>query len=281
MTSKPNYRGKTAAAIACGWALFLGQSVAQAVTTPPPDNRPRINLFPTSVVESLSETSRAAVQMENRMYDVVEKLERQSQAYQRTGCEGSNDSGCLTLRKSIRSTYKDMLDVMQESIPEMRSTLDNTARSMGGSLRGELGRKMTPGDVQRILAGRSASGQASLPPSASGPREGKMSKMFSRYYELVRRSGRQADALPVLASQIYLDSMQSLYFLDLIEAELSSQSTELVLELEWGELTDQITATVTDVKALLWGDENAGGEILEVGLEQDPDRDSYNDLLVR
>jgi hypothetical protein len=75
--------------------------------------------------------------------------------------------------------------------------------------------------------------------------------------------------------------MQSLYFLDLIEAEIGSQSTELVLELEWGELTDQITATVTDVKALLWGEEYQGREILEVGLETDTPGDSYSDLLVQ
>ena len=75
--------------------------------------------------------------------------------------------------------------------------------------------------------------------------------------------------------------MQSLYFLDLIEAELGSQSTELVLELEWGELTDQITATVSDVKVLLWGEEQGGREILEVGLETASGEDAYSDLLVR
>ena len=281
MISDTTNTRKHALAIACGWALFLGLSAAQAVPTQPLDKRPRINLFPTSVVESLSETSAAALEMENRMYEVVEKLERQSQAYKRTGCEGSNDAGCLQLRKAIRGSYKDMLEVMQGSIPQMRSTLNSTAGAMGGSLRSELGRKMTPADIQRILAGRPAAGQSGIPQPGSGRREGKLSKMFSRYYDLVRRGGKQADALPVLASQIYLDSMQSLYFLDLIEAELGSQSTELVLELEWGELTDQITSTVGDVKALLWGEEDASGEILEAGLETEIPLDSYGDLLVR
>ena len=105
--------------------------------------------------------------------------------------------------------------------------------------------------------------------------------MFSRYYELVKRGGKQSDALPVLASQIYLDSVQSLYYLDLIEAEIGSQSTELVLEIEWGELTDQISSTVTDVKALLWGDIDQSQEILEVGLSDTAPQDEYHDLLVR
>lgn len=253
-------------------ALALTQSTAQA--------RPKINLFPTSVVESLSETSRAARDMESGMYEVVAKLDKQKQAYQSTRCDSSDDLGCVQLRKAIRGTYKDMLEVMQASIPEMRSSLDVTASSMGNSLRGEIGRKMTPGDVQRVLAGRAASSQGVPPATTGSARQGKLSKMFSRYYELVKRGGQQADALPVLASQIYLDSMQSLYFLDLIEAEIGSQSTELVLELEWGELTDQMTATVGDVKALLWGETDRSEDILEVGLEAPQQQETYSDLLV-
>ena len=281
MDTHNRMRNKRVMAVACGWALALSQSLAQAVPQGGVEARPKINLFPTSVVESLSETSRAARDMESGMYEVVARLDKQKQAYDGTHCENSEDRGCLELRKAIRGSYKDMLDVMQASIPQMRSSLDATASSMGSSLRAEIGRKMTPGDVQRILAGRSTRHQALSPPMSGAARQGKLSKMFSRYYELVKRGGKQADALPVLASQIYLDSMESLYFLDLIEAEIGSQSTELVLELEWGELTDQISATVTDVKALLWGETDRSQDILEVGLETPQQQDAYYDLLVK
>jgi hypothetical protein len=281
MDTHNRMRNKRVLAVACGWTLALSQSLAHAVPQGSMEARPKINLFPTSVVESLSETSRTARDMESSMYEVVVKLEKQKQAYDSTHCDNSDDRGCIELRKAIRGSYKEMLDVMQSSIPKMRSSLDATATSMGASLRSQIGRKMTPGDVQRILAGRSASNQAMVRPGAVPARQGKLSKMFSRYYELVKRGGKQSDALPVLASQIYLDSMQSLYFLDLIEAEIGSQSTELVLELEWGELTDQISATVTDVKTLLWGEADRSQEILEVGLETPLQQDTYNDLLVK
>jgi hypothetical protein len=281
MKLRQHNRNKRVLAVACAWALALGHGLVHAVPQAPAETRPRINLFPTSVVENLSETSRAARQMENDMYDVVARLEKQKQAYQGTNCDGSDDPGCVQLRKAIRGTYKEMLDVMQAGIPKMRGSLDATAESMGTSLRSEIGRKMTPADVQRILGGRASSQQGLAASPATGKRQGKLSRMFSRYYELVKRGGRQSEALPVLASQIYLDSMQSLYFLDLIEAEIGSQSTELVLELEWGELTDQITATVTDVKTLLWGEQDQGQEILEVGLETGTSTDSYSDLLVQ
>ena len=244
------------------------------------DPRPRLNLFPTRVVESLSDTSRAAQAMESDMYAVVDKLDQQKQVYDSTGCEGSSDQGCLQLRSAIRSSYKEMLDVMNRRIPEMRDTLGVTADSMGSSLRGEIGRKMTPGDVQRALAGRSPKSKGMASTNPASHRQGKLSQMFSRYYDLVRRGGKQGDALPVLASQIYLDSMQSLYYLDLIEAEIGSQSTELVLELEWGELTGQMTSTVSGVKALLWGDYDASEEILDIGLETESPEDDYSDLFL-
>ena len=272
---------KRALAVTCGCAFILGQGWAQALPRDPVELRPRINLFPTSVVEHLSDTSRAARDMENGLYEIVAKLDKQKQAYDSTQCANSDDRGCVQLRKAVRGTYKEMLDLMQSSLPRMRTSLDATVKSMGGSLRSEIGRKMTPGDVQRILGGRSTGTAGVNRPVAATARQGKLSKMFSRYYELVKRGGKQADALPVLASQIYLDSMQSLYFLDLIEAEIGSQSTELVLELEWGELTDQISATVGDVKVLLWGEVDQGQEILEVGLQQESGRDEYRDLLVK
>ncbi|MEM9256351.1 MAG: hypothetical protein AAGA91_12960 [Pseudomonadota bacterium] len=281
MFYKQNTSQRQALSLVGGCLFLLGHGLAEAVPTNQVEAGPRINLFPTSVVESLSNTSRAAKEMENGVYEIVVRLEKQKEAYDSTQCANSDDPGCVQLRKAVRSTYKEMLDLMQASIPGMRSSLDATAGSMGDSLRSQIGRKMTPGDVQRILGGRSAGSSSLARPVSSSAGQGKLSKMFSRYYELVKRGGKQADALPVLASQIYLDSMQSLYFLDLIEAEIGSQSTELVLELEWGELTDQITTTVGDVKVLLWGEEDQTQDILEVGLQEEIGRDEYQDLLVR
>ena len=96
-------------ATAIGWALLVSHPIAHAIPETTRDSRPKINLFPTSVVESLSETSRAAREMESGMLAVVDKLDRQTQAYKGTQCEQSKDAGCLQLRKAIRGTYKDML----------------------------------------------------------------------------------------------------------------------------------------------------------------------------
>ena len=76
--------------LACGCALALSQAPALALTQSASVARPKINLFPTSVVESLSETSRAARDMESEMYDVVARLDKQKEAYQSTQCDNSD-----------------------------------------------------------------------------------------------------------------------------------------------------------------------------------------------
>ena len=90
MKTKISMYNKQAAAVTLAWTLFLTHSLAHAVTQDARQARPRINLFPTSVVESLSETSRAARDMESSMYEVVAKLEKQKQAYESTHCENRN-----------------------------------------------------------------------------------------------------------------------------------------------------------------------------------------------
>ena len=181
MSVNRKFINKKALAVACASALLLGQNWAHAVPGNAVEVRPKINLFPTSVVENLSNTSRAARDMENGLYEIVARLDKQKQAYERTGCTDSDDRGCVQLRKAVRGTYKEMLDLMQASIPEMRGSLDATVNSMGNSLRSEIGRKMTPGDVQRVLGGRSVSNTGLNRPVSSGARQGKLSKMFSRW----------------------------------------------------------------------------------------------------
>ena len=128
--------------------------------------------------------------METKMYDVVAKLEPpERRPTSAPAAMAVTTPVACSCARPFRGTYKEMLDVMQQSIPDMRASLDTTASTMGNSLRGELGRKMTPGDVQRVLAGRAAQGQSTPPRPAAGSRSGTLSKMFSRYYDLVRRGG--------------------------------------------------------------------------------------------
>ena len=84
----------------------------------------------------------------------------------------------------------------------------------------------------------------------------------------------------MLAAQLYTDSVSSAKYLDLIEAEIDSQHTELLLELEWVELTAQMNGTVDNVKTLLWGGTDDRLELLNIGLEYTSDQQAFSDLYV-
>jgi len=109
---------------------------------------------------------------------------------------------------------------------------------------------------------------------------GRLSGLFEGYYNLVRRSGNSSGNSTVLASQLYIDAVHSANYLDLIGAEIDSQHTELLLELEWGELTAQMTGTVGSVKQLLWGTEDMRQDILNVGLQSSQPQEAFADLYV-
>ena len=65
-----------------------------------------------------------------------------------------------------------------------------------------------------------------------------------------------------------------------IEAEIDSQHTELMLELEWVELTAQMNGTVDNVKTLLWGGTDNRHELLDIGLEYTAEKQAFSDLYV-
>ena len=77
MDTNNRKRAKRVLAVTCGWTIALSQSMVQAVPRESIEARPKINLFPSSVVENLSDTSRAARDMESGMYEVVARMDKQ------------------------------------------------------------------------------------------------------------------------------------------------------------------------------------------------------------
>ena len=157
-------------------------------------NSPTIRLFPTTVVEDLRQTGNVARDMETGLQEVIGRLDQQQQLYQESKCDGAeNDSGCQRLAKQIGATYLDMLKVMEERLPDMEHTVNNTRLSLEKSLRSELGKKMTPWTLQETLIGKSAStSQANTAPILRGRSGMRLSERFNQYYQLVATSSSQA-----------------------------------------------------------------------------------------
>ncbi|MFQ5608987.1 MAG: hypothetical protein ACE5F8_01805 [Woeseiaceae bacterium] len=165
-------------------------------------NSPTIRLFPTTVVEDLKQTGNVARDMETGLQEVIGRLDQQQQLYQESKCDGAeNDAGCQRLAKQIGATYLDMLTIMEERLPDMEHTVNNTRMSLEKGLRNELGKKMTPWTLQETLVGANQTNPAEKASPTLRGRSGKrLSERFRQYYRLVATSGSQGDqSLAVLA----------------------------------------------------------------------------------
>ncbi|NND36432.1 MAG: hypothetical protein HKN81_04780, partial [Gammaproteobacteria bacterium] len=110
---------------------------------------PTIRLFPTTVVEDLRLTSSVAKEMETGLQEVIGRLDQQQLLYQESKCEGAEeDPGCQRMAKQLGATYLEMLGIMEERLPDMEHTVNNTRLSLEKRLRSELGNKMTPWMLQ-------------------------------------------------------------------------------------------------------------------------------------
>jgi len=223
-------------------------------------NTPTIRLFPTTVVEDLRQTGNVARDMETGLQEVIGRLDQQQQLYQESKCDGAeNDSGCQRLARQIGATYLDMLTIMEERLPDMEHTVNNTRISLEKGLRNELGKKMTPWELQETLVGKAATGTTTeASPTLRGRSGMRLSERFKQYYQLVATSGSQSDqSLAVLASDIYLDMEETSLLIERTRQEIARATLMEQLNQSFGIITPEMMEVVGGVKSILFGDEES------------------------
>ncbi len=232
--------------------LLFGAAQALAVS-------PTIKLFPTTVVEDLKQTGEVARDMETGLQEVIGRLDQQQQLYQQSKCDGAdNDPGCQRLARQIGATYLDMLGIMEERLPDMEHTVNNTRSSLERGLKSELGRKMTPWTLQETLLGAGASGGVTqaAEPTLRGRTGMRLSERFKQYYQLVASSGTRGDqSLAVLASDIYLDMEETSLLIARTRQEIARATLMEQLNQSFGIITPEMMEVVGGVKTILFGDE--------------------------
>ena len=241
-----------------GISLFislLASAQAYAATT----QAPTIRLFPTTVVEDLRQTSSVAKEMETGLQEVIGRLDQQQQLYQESKCDGAEgDLGCQRLAKQLGATYLDMLTIMEERLPDMEHTVNNTRLSLEKRLRSELGNKMTPWTLQETLLGGNPQETAAPGPTMRGRSGMRLSERFKQYYQLVASSSAQTDqSLAVLASDIYLDMEETSELIARTREEIARATLIEQLNQSFGTITPEMMEIVGGVKTILFGDEGS------------------------
>ena len=222
--------------------------------------RPPSGLFPTTVVEDLKQTGNVARDMETGLQEVIGRLDQQQQLYQESKCDGAeNDPGCQRLARQIGATYLDMLTIMEERLPDMEHTVNNTRVSLEKGLRNELGKKMTPWTLQETLIGANQSkATEQTSPTLRGRSGMRLSERFKQYYQLVATSGSRGDqSLAVLASDIYLDMEETSLLIQRTRQEIARATLMEQLNQSFGIITPEMMEVVGGVKTILFGDEQS------------------------
>jgi hypothetical protein len=216
------------------------------------------------VVEDLRQTSSVAKEMETGLQEVIGRLDQQQQLYQVSKCDGAeNDSGCQALSKQLGATYLEMLGIMEERLPDMEHTVNNTRLSLEKRLRSELGNKMTSWTLQEtLLGGNPADSAASPGPIMRGKSGMRLSERFRQYYQLVASSSSQTDqSLAVLASDIYLDMDETSELIARTREEIARATLIEQLNQSFGTITPEMMEVVGGVKSILFGDEGSQMQI--------------------
>ena len=223
-------------------------------------NTPTIRLFPTTVVEDLRQTGNVARDMETGLQEIIGRLDQQQVLYQESKCDGAqDDAGCQRLARQLGASYLDMLTIMEERLPDMEHTVNNTRQSLEKGLRNELGKKMTPWLLQETLIGGKANNAAAkASPTLRGRSGMRLSERFKQYYQLVATSGAKGDqSLAVLASDIYLDMEETSLLIQRTRQEIASATLMEQLNQSFGIITPEMIEVVGGVKSILFGDEES------------------------
>lgn len=222
---------------------------------------PTIQLFPTTVLEDIRQTGTVAAEMETGLQEAIGRLDQQRRLYQEAKCDGAaDDPGCQRIAKQLGATYLEMLNIMSERLPDMERAVNNTHASLERRLRSELGNKMTSWTLQETLLGVGEDTAREAAPVLRGRSGIRLSQRFQQYYRLVATSSvnRNAHSLAVIASDMYLDMAEAADLIARTREEIARATLMEQLNQSFGVITPEMQEVVDGVKAILFGDYEAG-----------------------
>lgn len=232
--------------------LLLSPVAGSAATAPP-----TIRLFPTTVLEEIRHTGDVAREMESGLQGVIARLDQQQQLFRESKCEGGEgDPGCEQIARQMGATYLEMLQIMEQRLPDMEQAVNATSHSLQKRLRRELGQKRTPWSLQELLLGNEKRLTETAKPALRGRSGMRLSTRFSQYYKLVASSaGRNDSSLAVIASDIYLDMEETARLIARTREEISRATLMEQLNQSFGTITPEMQEVVAGVKSILFGEQ--------------------------
>lgn len=231
--------------IALPLLLFCSQVMAG-------DRPPTINLLPPTVREDIQQTNLAARAIEGKLKTQVARLDTQYRTYQAAQCDPlSNDVGCQQIASAMASTYQDLLDQLDDALPDLKRSLQSMRDDLQLRLRHELGMRRTPRQLQALVADE-ANNSMSKPGKQQGKTRTLTDGVRSLASLLPRFSG--ASTGTVAASTFYLDSVAAVDAITFIEGQIPYARTQIALNEAWGGLDGAVIESVRGFTHLYYGE---------------------------
>lgn len=254
MTNQSSFRNRPCSLLIVSLILLGSVSTtAQSASA----TGPTIRLFPTTVLEDIRHTGQVAEEMESGLQSIIGKLDQQQQLFVEAKCDGAEgDPGCEQIAKQLGATYLDMLNVMNEKLPDMERAVGSTRNSLEKRLRVEVGKKMTPWDLQENLLGNTAQSAARAQPEMRGRSGLRLSERFRQYYSLVASGNGSSNeqSLTVVAADIYLDMAEAADLIARTQEEIGRATLLEQLNQSFGVITPEMQEVVQGVKSILFGE---------------------------
>jgi len=225
--------------------LVIGTILMCFITTVSAET-PTLQMFPKEVTSYIKETGQEASSLENGVRGPIAIMEKNMKLYNATGCDKvERDPGCESIIKNINNNYNKMLDVMAASLPKMKRSIKKTNTSLKKRIHSNMGKRMTPADLQRAI------GKSAAPKVRKGRYS--LSKRFAQYNKLIASKGN--NNLTDLASDMYLDSASVIEWIDLMEGQIAQQKTLIEIGQMYGGINDEMIGVVGSVKNVIFGEE--------------------------
>lgn len=221
---------------------------------------PELRLFPTTILDDLNQTTRTAEEMEHSLQDVIARLDLQQQLYVESRCEGADeDPGCERIKRQLGAAYLEMLEVMEDRLPDMDKAVNDTLEGLEKQLSIEIGQKTTPHTLQETLLGlsESAPGVREAESLLRGERSGfSFSQRFQRLHDLVATpQSKSSGDIFLLGAEIYLDLEQASYLIAATRQAIARATLIKQLNQSFGEISPEMSEIVSGVKSILFGEE--------------------------
>lgn len=223
---------------------------------------PAVTLLPQGVLTNLEYTKEQSEQMEQTLGPVISDLENQLQTYQEMQCEGASGQGCEQIKQNMVLKYKELLDGVRAELPEVEQVIESTVQDLGKRLHSEVGKKMTPRELQRRLA-EETTGEPMPTMAAIRGRAGGISGTFRNLLQAMSTTGVQRQSQLTLSADIYRDLKSALEYIQVTRQLAEAQWTMVGGSAYFSEASEEMVATVHAVNALIFGGDENAAEMIE------------------